>query len=487
MNILRVILSVLLFSLAACQENIELDSQKPSRNNEEANALHLNVNIVGPLSRAVNLGSTFLAGSEIGLSFHSEYFPDYNGKTYNNIKYTAQSTQPDLSWIAQNDITLSTEKGCAAAYFPYDQSVTDITAIPVHAGADKDYMYSGLVSCININKNNVDLQMKHALACIDIEIKKGLYFGTGNISSIEIASESFGSSGLLNAETGELSQVKGLNEYIQFPTDITASSTPTHVYCMVVPDKSAVDKPIYVKATIDDVVYSTTISLAGALLPGNLYNCQLSFSQPIDSKKYIIDIDITSGSVFYSNVMGFTGTIDWGDGTVTTHKDEDHPSHTYRSASYTVTHEGTCSALSFLSKKSSAACVTAIREIGGGLGITDMERAFAKCSRLISLDPAILDELTQVTNFSCAFLECTALSGESPYTLINGKKVHLYERTNYTTYFKSPTSYSNCFYECKSLDDYLTMPGSWTRNGTPDPDGEIVLPGGDGEIIISNH
>jgi hypothetical protein len=31
------------------------------------------------------------------------------------------------------------------------------------------------------------------------------------------------------------------------------------------------------------------------------------------------------------------------------------------------------------------------------------------------------------------------------------------------------------------------MPDSWARNGHPEPDGGIVLPGGDGEIIISNH
>ena len=476
-----------------------------------SNILSVNAKVHHNPTKSIITGSYFPDKTSIGVFLKDQNGGNYDNLSYNNVMFASSGEGTAQTWNG-SPILLSSTVGRAVAYYPYDAAVTDYTNLPVKAGTDNDYMYSGVIGQLSNANPSANFTMKHALTGINVFLKKGSYTGPGNVTSVEISSEGFGNYGILNAGTGGLSDIAGKNTSIQNTINMNLTSGGTDNFLMVVPDVSVKAKPITIKVTIDGTSYTKTCNMATEYKQGYIYKFPLTLNATGLSvsqvsveqwtvqtmpegeleivkpgKKYIIDIDITSGSVFYSNVMGFTGTIDWGDGTVTTHKDEDHPSHTYRSASYTVTHEGTCSALSFLSKKSSAACVTAIREIGGGLGITDMERAFAKCSRLISLDPAILDELTQVTNFSCAFLECTALSGESPYTLINGKKVHLYERTNYTTYFKSPTSYSNCFYECKSLDDYLTMPDSWARNGHPEPDGGIVLPGGDGEIIISNH
>ena len=53
------------------------------------------------------------------------------------------------------------------------------------------------------------------------------------------------------------------------------------------------------------------------------------------------------------------------------------------------------------------------------------------------------------------------MEGESPYTLINGVKVHLYERSLYPDYFDSPYSHDGCFSGCSNLTDYDSMPQDW--------------------------
>ena len=53
------------------------------------------------------------------------------------------------------------------------------------------------------------------------------------------------------------------------------------------------------------------------------------------------------------------------------------------------------------------------------------------------------------------------VDGESPYTLINGVKVHLYERYLYPDYFDTPYSHEGCFGGCSNLTDYESMPQDW--------------------------
>lgn len=46
------------------------------------------------------------------------------------------------------------------------------------------------------------------------------------------------------------------------------------------------------------------------------------------------------------------------------------------------------------------------------------------------------------------------MSGESPYTLVDGKKVHLYERNAYPDHFSAIPNYKSCFTDCTGLSDY---------------------------------
>ena len=97
--------------------------------------------------------------------------------------------------------------------------------------------------------------------------------------------------------------------------------------------------------------------------------------------------------------------------------------------------------------------------------VTSFERCFQDCYKLTTVPVSIFDNNRMVTNFSTTFTYCYNMSGESPYTEIDGVKYHLYERVNAPDYFKAPTSYSRCFYQCGSYNGYLTdyadIPSDW--------------------------
>ena len=95
--------------------------------------------------------------------------------------------------------------------------------------------------------------------------------------------------------------------------------------------------------------------------------------------------------------------------------------------------------------------------------VTDFFRTFYGCLALKSIPSSLFDNNRKVTSFSftCTFHGCSALTGESPYTMIDGQKVHLYERADYPEHFTAPTGFQDCFYECTKLTDYAQIPSGW--------------------------
>ena len=95
--------------------------------------------------------------------------------------------------------------------------------------------------------------------------------------------------------------------------------------------------------------------------------------------------------------------------------------------------------------------------------VTDFFRTFYGCLALKSIPSSLFDNNRKVSSFSftCTFHGCSALTGESPYTMIDGQKVHLYERANYPEHFTTPTGFQDCFYECTKLTDYAQIPSDW--------------------------
>ena len=58
-------------------------------------------------------------------------------------------------------------------------------------------------------------------------------------------------------------------------------------------------------------------------------------------------------------------------------------------------------------------------------------------------------------------LKCSALTGESPYTMIDGQKVHIYERADYPEHFTALSIFYSCFNDCTGLTDFAKIPTNW--------------------------
>lgn len=93
-------------------------------------------------------------------------------------------------------------------------------------------------------------------------------------------------------------------------------------------------------------------------------------------------------------------------------------------------------------------------------------RCFSGCVALKSIPAGLFDTVRRISNLSNCFRDCTALSGESPYTIIGGEKVHLYERVQGEDFPRVPsnkTAHEGCFKGCTGLSDYAAMPKEWVE------------------------
>ena len=114
---------------------------------------------------------------------------------------------------------------------------------------------------------------------------------------------------------------------------------------------------------------------------------------------------------------------------------------------------------------------TALEEVGENLlvnaaKLTGVTSLFRDCSSLKSVPVNIFDECTKLKSVSNAFSGCTSLAGESPYTTVNGRKYHLYDRTtdNATeSGLTALTSTAGCFKGCTQLTDYAQIPDIWKQ------------------------
>ena len=88
-------------------------------------------------------------------------------------------------------------------------------------------------------------------------------------------------------------------------------------------------------------------------------------------------------------------------------------------------------------------------------------RTFDNCSSLTSVPASLLDRQRKITNCSGMFSNCYNLRTESPWTSVNGEKVHLYERHLHPDVFVFPWSYDYCFGACWSMPDYDSIPDTW--------------------------
>ena len=131
----------------------------------------------------------------------------YDGKDsgYTNVKYSFNGTK----WSAASPIYLSHSTGKLYGYFPYSETATDLTKIPVASSLNgTDYLYA-TPKDVSYSNKSVDLQMSHALARLHLTIKMGdTYLSGGNLTRIAIQSKAIDSYGTMDIKTGAVAGIK---------------------------------------------------------------------------------------------------------------------------------------------------------------------------------------------------------------------------------------------------------------------------------------
>lgn len=107
-------------------------------------------------------------------------------------------------------------------------------------------------------------------------------------------------------------------------------------------------------------------------------------------------------------------------------------------------------------------------------GCTNIERAPRVFQNCAVLNPPVnvFDDCKKAYNFNKCYNNLPAATNESPYTVVNGQKIHLWERTPELG-FALPTQYDFCFTDSPNFADYANIPEAW--GGPPKTENNVKL------------
>lgn len=93
--------------------------------------------------------------------------------------------------------------------------------------------------------------------------------------------------------------------------------------------------------------------------------------------------------------------------------------------------------------------------------VTSFTDCFNNCQSIKDVPSGLFDHNRKAVRFAGTFFGCGSLTSESPYTVIDGEKVHLYERIYHPDHFNAPIDHFDCFNGCDKLEDWNQIPGVW--------------------------
>ena len=107
-------------------------------------------------------------------------------------------------------------------------------------------------------------------------------------------------------------------------------------------------------------------------------------------------------------------------------------------------------------------------------GCTNIQFALRVFKNCAVLNPPVnvFDDCKKAYNFNECYNSLPAATNESPYTVVNGQKVHLWERTPELG-FALPTQYDFCFTDSPNFADYANIPEAW--GGPPKTENNVKL------------
>lgn len=98
-------------------------------------------------------------------------------------------------------------------------------------------------------------------------------------------------------------------------------------------------------------------------------------------------------------------------------------------------------------------------------------RVFQNCA-VLNPPVNVFDDCKKAYNFKECYNNLPAATNESPYTVVNGQKIHLWERTPELG-FQLPIQYDFCFTDSPNFADYANIPETW--GGPPKTENNVKL------------
>ena len=408
--------------------------------NQTTKALQVSVSTESPSeSRAIIDGGYLPDGASIGVTLTAEDGSVYDGQAFTNLQYTAAGEGSAQTWSSATPASLSITAGKVIAYYPYYGGEDfDLKAVPVETASQTDYMYAKPVTGINMVSPAVNLTMQHAMTDIRINVKKGTYTGTGEVTKITAKAPAFATTATMDVETGVFANVSGGGtQFVQELTGAAISSGNVVHDFLIVPDAKSTSGDVSIFVIIDGKKFAVAVPYTESFQQGFAYTYNLTLdnaaltldgvsvakwgvkaevgeSLQFYDDQYIVEIQVPSdGYEFVHNVSsGFVGTIDWGDGTTTEYTTTtSYPAHTYATAgNYTVVAEGKMNGLNSNNSGSIASkIITKLVRIGKEMDVIYLSEAFENQTLLSEIAPGALDGCANVTNFQETFKGCTSL------------------------------------------------------------------------------
>ena len=412
--------------------------------NQADKALQVYVSTDAPVeSRAIIDGGYLPDGASIGVTLTAEDGSAYDGQAFTNLQYTAAGEGSAQAWSSAAPASLSITAGKVIAYYPYyGGDDFDLKAVPVETALQTDYMYAKPVTGINMVSPAANLTMQHAMTDIRINVKKGTYTGTGEVTKITAKAPAFATTATMDVETGVFANVSGGGaQFVQELTGAAISSGNVVHDFLIVPDAKSTSGEVSIFVIIDGKKFAVTVPYTECFQQGFAYTYNLTLDnaaltldgvsvakwgvqEEVDESlqfyddQYIVEIQVPNDNYeFVHNIDGFVGTIDWGDGTTTEYiTSTSAPSHIYTSLGiYTVKAEGRMFGLSPSNittdgvTKVGSKVITKLVKIGKEMGVKEMSYAFSGQTLLTEIVPGAFDGCTMVKDFSGAFRECISL------------------------------------------------------------------------------
>lgn len=308
--------NLVVLSMAACSSDEPVKPEPPGPTTPEKAYLSIKP-IINPVQTKAGIVKDFVDNDRMGLFVtDGELGGDYNN---NPDSRNLPTTFVVNKWAADKKLEVESD-GTVFAYYPYNNTVTDGTVVPVETTTQTDYLYAEK-TVISVKSPEAILYMKHALSLVSVRVRKNDYQHAGKLEKIEIIG--IQTTGTLNIATGDVAKMGEASSIIREPNITLDDNNLAKTSSIVLPTNMA-NTTVKIKAVVDGNIFSYDVPVVHNWEAGfeYIYTLNLNKIQEIDPEvefeveywtKFGKDDNIVIGSnEAYSKLDIQMGTTSYG-------------------------------------------------------------------------------------------------------------------------------------------------------------------------------